>query len=480
MLKVEELLEGLTGVKPECSGISQNRFSGVAIDSRLVQGGELFIALRGEQEDGHSFVGDAFRRGASAAIVERPLLECPQLIDVASIDRHGRLGEGVRTPLCVVVGDGLEALQRLAGYWRRKFRARVVGVTGSVGKTVTKEAIWSVLRQERTALKSEGNYNNEIGLPLTLLQMEDSHRSAVLEMGMYSLGEIRTLARIALPQVGVVTNVGPTHLERLGSLEKIAQAKAELVEALPPEGTAILNFDDQRVRKMRSKTRAAVLYYGLRSGAQLRASHVESRGQEGVSFRLHHGGDEIQASTPMAGEHSVYTALAAAAVGLTEGISWEGITKGLREADGHVRLRTSIGPGGARVVDDAYNSSPASAIAALNFLEGLDGRKVAVLGDMLELGSHEERGHREVGKRASKVIQQLVLVGPRARIIGEEAVRCGLEEEAVVAVDTNEEAIEHLRRVISSRDVILVKGSRGMRMEQIVIALEEGDRWPTR
>ena len=480
MLKVGDLLEGLTGVRPEGSGVLESCFSGVAIDSRLVRGGEFFIALRGEQEDGHSFVGDAFRRGASAAIVERPPEECSRPVDAAAVRRRGRLDGEIEIPFCVVVRDGLKALQRLAGYWRQRFRPRVVGVTGSVGKTITKEAIWSVLRQGGVTLKSEGNYNNEIGLPLTLLRLETGHRSAVLEMGMYALGEIRGLAEIARPQVGVVTNVGPTHLERLGSLEKIARAKAELVGALPPEGMAILNFDDHRVRTMGLKTEAAVFYYGLRSEAQLWASHVESRGQEGVDFRLHYDGDEIQASIPMAGEHSVYAALAAAAVGLTEGLSWDEITRGLREADGQVRLRTSAGPRGSRVIDDTYNSSPASAIAALNFLEGLEGRKVAVLGDMLELGSYEESGHRDVGKRASEVVQQLVLMGPRARIIGEEAVRCGLEEEAVFTADTNEEIIEHLRRVISPGDVILVKGSRGMRMEQIVVALEEGDRWPTR
>jgi len=371
------------------------------------------------------------------------------------------------------VKDSLASLQKWAAYWRRQHRVRVVGVTGSVGKTTTKEMIHSVLSRRFRTLKSEGNYNNEIGLPLTLLQLIPRHQRVVVEMGMYGLGEIAQLAQIAQPVIGVVTNVGPTHLERLGTLARIAQAKRELVEALPPEGVAILNGDDEQVMAMADYTPARALCYGLRPECEVWADEIVSQGLEGVRFRLHHGGEVLHIRTPLLGRHSVHAALAAAAVGLVEGESWEEIVTGLQETSVHLRLVALPGPYGSILLDDTYNASPVSTIAALNLLEELPGRKIAVLGDMLELGDSEEEGHRKVGRRALEVVDLLITVGQRGRIIGQEALACGMDEAQVLMVEDNRAAIAHLRELIEGDDVILVKGSRGMAMEEIVNALAQ-------
>ena len=466
MLTLADVVEGLTGQRPPQM---DQELTEVVIDSRLAIPGSLFIALRGERRDGHDFVPDALERGAIAAIVERQLEVGCWILDVRQKPLQLPTSN-FQLPACFVVEDSLAALQRLAAYWRAKHDVRVVGVTGSVGKTTTKELIASVLSRRFRTLKSEGNYNTEIGLPLTLLHLEPSHERVVLEMGMYALGDIAQLAAIARPHIGVVTNVGPVHLERLGTIERIAQAKSELPAALPEDGVAILNGDDPRVRAMAEKTKARVFYYGVDESCDLWASHIESKGLEGIRFLFHYGSETIHAKVPLLGRHSVHTALAAAAVGLVEGESWGEIMDGLRNA---TQLRLVVVPGlrGSTILDDTYNASPASTIAALNLLEELEGRKIAVLGDMLELGTYEEEGHRKVGRRAMDVVALLVTVGKRARIIGEEALFWGMDKDRVFMTEDKGEAIAHLRQIVAPGDIILVKGSRGMRMEEIVAAL---------
>ena len=473
MLNLADLVEGLTGQRPPNL---QQKLTDVVIDSRQARPGSLFVALKGEREDGHDFIADAFERGAVAAIVERELevgswkLEVGQTPFQVPISNLQSPISNLQYPVCFIVKDSLKALQQLAAYWRGKHTPRVVGITGSVGKTTTKEGVYGVLSQRFRTLKCEGSYNNEIGLPLSLLRLEPSHERAVLEMGMYDIGEIAELATIARPHIGVVTNVGPTHLERLGTIERIAQAKTELVEALPRDGVAILNGDDPWVRQMATKTQARVFYYGLDKTCDLWANHIESQGLEGIRFRFHYGREATHAKVRMLGRHSVHTALAAAAVGLVEGQSWEEIIDGLR---GAAQLRLLVVPGlqGTTILDDTYNASPTSTIAALNLLEELDGRKIAVLGDMLELGAFEEEGHRKVGRRAMDVVAVLITVGRRGRLIAQEALACGIGEEKVFIRENNEEAIACLREIIAPGDIILVKGSRGMKMEEIVTAL---------
>ncbi|HEC35207.1 MAG TPA: UDP-N-acetylmuramoyl-tripeptide--D-alanyl-D-alanine ligase [Anaerolineae bacterium] len=396
------------------------------------------------------------------------------LVDLTGL--QPTLPEAWATPVLLQVPDTLQALQRLAAFWRRRHSPRVIGVTGSVGKTTTKELAADVLSRRYITLQSEQSYNNEIGLPLTLLRLTHEHERVVLEMGMYDVGEIADLARIALPHVGVVTIIGPVHLERAQTMERIVQAKTELVQALPPapEGVAILNYDDRRVLGMREATRARVFTYGLSPEADLWADEIEGLGLEGVRFRLHYRGETLHVKVPLLGRHSVHTALRATAVGLVEGLTWQEIVEGLRAPSPQLRLVAVPGPGDSVILDDTYNASPTSTIAALNLLDELSGRKIAVLGDMLELGDYEEEGHRKVGVRVADVADVLVVIGTRGRIIGEEALAVGMPADQVHILEDNAAAIRLLEGLVGERDVILVKGSRGMRMEEIVNMLGRG------
>jgi UDP-N-acetylmuramoyl-tripeptide--D-alanyl-D-alanine ligase len=445
----------------------------VVVDSRQAVSGSLFVALPGERVNGHDFVKAAFDRGALAAIVEKPIEGCAVLVDLTT----PLIGQPPAPPICLKVPDSLAALQDLAAYWRRRQPdCRVVGVTGSIGKTTTKELIASVLGQRYATLKSEGNYNNEIGLPLTMLRLHSGVNWAVQEMGMYDLGEIAHLASIALPEAGVVTNVGPTHLERLGTLERISRAKAELVQALPEDGLAVLNGDDERVRAMSGMTPASrVILYGLDPSNYIWADKIHSYGLEGLRLRFHQGDQTVHARLPLLGRHSVYGALAAVAVGLSTGLAWDEVISGLRDPTIQVRLGVIRGVHGTTLLDDTYNASPASTVAALNLLAEMDGRKIAVLGDMLELGKYEAAGHRLVGRRAAELVAVLVAVGELGGLIGQEALAAGMPESAVHLVSENDQAVSVLEGVLEQGDFVLVKGSRGMAMENIVSQLARGE-----
>jgi UDP-N-acetylmuramoyl-tripeptide--D-alanyl-D-alanine ligase len=467
-LALADVIEGLTGVRPE--GLDQ-LISRTVIDSRQAEPGALFVAFEGERQDGHEYVVDAFSRGAVAAIIERPVKTSALMMDLADPGRT--LPSAWSLPMVIKTHSSLWALQQVAAFWRQRHGVRVIGITGSVGKTTTKELVAAVLSRRYETLKSEASYNNEIGLPLTLMHLTDEHERVVLEMGMYDVGEIADLARIAQPHVGVVTIIGPVHLERAGSIDRIVKAKMELIAALPPapEGVAILNYDDERVRGMAQATQARVFYYGLSPEADLWADEIEGLGLDGIRFRLHHGGESMFVRIPLLGRHSVHTALRAAAVGLVEGMNWQEIIEGLRGPSAQLRLVAVPGPQGSTILDDTYNASPASTIAALNLLDELDGRKIAVLGDMLELGDYEEEGHQKVGMRALEVADMLITVGPRGRIIGEAALRWGMSSEQVHVFEGNAEAIALLEEMVAGDDVVLVKGSRAMKMEEIVSAL---------
>jgi UDP-N-acetylmuramoyl-tripeptide--D-alanyl-D-alanine ligase len=478
MLTLGHVVEALTGYQ---SAGGPQIITDVVIDSRLTIPGALFVALPGERTDGHTFVASAFDKGALAALVQRDLGEWPegqplrcQILDLREPVTYAQL-TGLHLPVCLRVEDTLQAMQALAVYWRRRLPARVIGVTGSVGKTTTKELIAAVLSTRYRTFKSEGNYNNEIGLPLMLLKLAEAHERAVLEMGFYQPGEIKFLCDLARPAIGVVNNVYAVHLERAGSIENIARGKGELVEALPPapEGVAVLNFDDPLVLAMRSRTRARVFTYGLDPAADLWADNIESLGLAGIRFQLHHRHEVLHLRVPLLGRHSVHTCLRAAAVGLIEGLTWQEIIEGLQSVGAtQLRLVAVTGPQGSLLLDDTYNASPESVVAALNLLNELEGRRVAVLGDMLELGAHEELGHRLVGRRARDVADLLVTVGPRARIIAEEAREAGLPAEAVIELADSEQALAFLRQTIRRGDVVLLKASRGVRLDRIVPALE--------
>jgi len=476
MLTVGHFLEALAPSEPYQTTGAEPLVLSVVIDSRKADLGSLFVAFVGEQVDGHDYVTAAFERGAVAAIVERPL---PHQTNIdLRYDKTIRYSGDI--PVCLVVRNSQTALQTTAKAWRKRLSSiSTIGITGSVGKTSTKELIYAVLSRRYRTLKSPGNYNNEIGLPLTLLQLNRSHQRAILEMGMYQRGEIELLCDLAKPTIGVVTNVSPVHLERLGSLEAIVEAKRELVENLPTDGTAILNKDDELVMSMAAHTAANIFTYGLDETADLWASNIESMGLSGIRFTLHHKNDHFVVHVPLLGQHSVHTALRATAVGLVEGMAWDDIIAGLGDTRAQLRLVAAPGPNGSTIIDDTYNSSPDSALAALNLLNDLQmgatkpSRCIAVLGDMLELGYVEEAQHRLVGRRAAEVVQLLIAVGERGRWIGEEAMAAGLDETQVLFVDGGETAVSILRQQAQSTDTILIKGSWGMRLDRIVTAFAE-------
>ncbi|MEN8240547.1 MAG: UDP-N-acetylmuramoyl-tripeptide--D-alanyl-D-alanine ligase [Chloroflexota bacterium] len=469
MLTFADVLEALTDQR---FPYEDQLITEAVIDSRCAIPGSIFIALPGERVDGHDFVGNAFNLGASFALVDKDLSDSFNQIDLRGKLTPDQLGE-ISQPVCLLVENSLEALQRIAGFWRAQLDLEVIGITGSVGKSTTKEMIAEVISRKYPTLKNEGNFNNEIGLPLTVLGLTKGHRRAVLEMGFYVPGEIKFLCEIARPRIGVVTNIGTVHAERAGSQKEIAAGKAELVRALPKDGFAILNYDDPLVRQMAEETQAAVLFYGMSPEADLWADQVEGLGLEGIRFRLHYKNEVIHLRVPMLGQHSVQTALRAAAVGLVEGLGWQEIVSGLRFGHMQLRLMAVRSDEGALLLDDTYNASPQSTLAALNLLAELDGRKVAVLGDMLELGQYEEQGHQKVGIRAAEVADFLITVGQRAHLIASSAKASGMPEELIIEVEETTQAIEVLREQLNAEDVVLIKGSRGMRMDAISPALEK-------
>jgi UDP-N-acetylmuramoyl-tripeptide--D-alanyl-D-alanine ligase len=468
MLTLADVFQALTAARPAGSEIVLTE---ATVDSRQAIPGALFVAMTGERTDGHSYVAQAFQRGAVAAIIEHEVAQ-------PTVDIRQGLPEGFRLeddkPICLLVASSLKALQQIAKFWRQKLNLAVVGITGSVGKSTTKELVAEVLGQRYRTLKNPGNLNNEIGLPLTLLSLSEGYQRAVLEMGFYVPGEIALLCELAQPRIGVVTNIGTVHASRAGSQEVIARGKAELVQSLPLGGWAVLNYDDSLVRQMASQTRARVFFYGLDPQADLWADEVEGLGLEGISFRLHFRREVLHIKVPMIGQHSVHTALRAAAVGLVDGLGWQDIVEGLRSSTTQLRLVAVRTPGGALLLDDTYNASPESTLAALNLLNELDGRKVAVLGDMLELGQYEAQGHEMVGVRAARVAAELVTVGERAHIIASAARNAGMPPRRIHEFESSQEAITFLQAKLKAEDVVLVKGSRGMRMDRIVSALEAG------
>jgi len=498
MLTLADLLESL--IRPRMGAIDALAalpIAHVVIDSREVVRGDLFVAFVGERTNGHQHVGHALGRGAIAALVQEDLdpatLAAAEAIwidaryNAAPISVEALQGAGPERPVLIRVDSTEAALQRAAKFWRGRFpKLRVVGVTGSIGKTTTKELIAQVLSRRFVTLKSEGNLNNALGVPLTLLRLTDAHEVAVLEMGMDRLGEITRYCEWAQPQIGVVTRIAPVHLEKLGSMDNIVLAKSELILALPDDGVSILNDDDELVRGMRQLSRAKVMTAGLTPRADVWAGNVASHGLDGISLVLHVGEEAEIVHVPLLGAHSAQTAVMAAAVGLALGMSLEEVTEGLMVApNAQLRLVVSKGPFDSLVIDDTYNASAESMIAALNVLEDIadpdpDAEsgvaevrmlRVAVLGDMLELGSAEQTAHEEVGCRAAMVADVVIAVGERARWIAQAAIECGLDRAQVRHVPDTATALATLRELVTRRSAILVKGSRGMQMEKIVAGL---------
>ncbi|MBL8100725.1 MAG: UDP-N-acetylmuramoyl-tripeptide--D-alanyl-D-alanine ligase [Anaerolineales bacterium] len=468
LLTLADVIEALTKIRPANANAV---ITEAAIDSRQVIPGSLFVAMPGEKVDGHDFLQDAFKRGASFALIQKDVNASFRTLDLRGdfqIDSNFQFDSA----LCLRVDNTLSALQQVARFWRRKLNLKVIGITGSVGKSTTKEMVAEVLGMKYRTLKSPGNLNNEIGLPLTILKLGAGYERAVLEMGFYVPGEIQFLCDIALPEIGVVSNVGTVHAERAGSQEAIFRGKSELPQSLPEHGVAILNFDDPWVRKMEEKTKAKIFFYGLSPEADLWADQIEGLGLDGIRFRFHYKKEILHTRVPMIGRHSVHTALRAASVGLNDGLTWQEILEGLSHGHAQLRLVAVRSNIGALILDDTYNASPESMLAALNLLDELDGRKIAVLGDMLELGQYEKQGHELVGMRAAQVAKILLTLGTRAKVIAEAARKAGMKSANIFEFESSEPIIDWLNKNLTANDAVLIKGSHGLRMDRITATLE--------
>ncbi|MGE5653326.1 MAG: UDP-N-acetylmuramoyl-tripeptide--D-alanyl-D-alanine ligase [Bacillota bacterium] len=449
-------LARVVGGRP-LAGSPDHVFTGVVTDSRKVTPGCLFVPLKGEHVDGHQYIAQAIARGAVGALTERTDVE----------------GQG---GCLVLVSNALAALHDMARHHLAVTGVKVIGITGSVGKTTTKDMIAAVLGQRYRVLKSEGNLNTEVGLPLTIFNLEDNHEIAVLEMGMRGPGEIAELCRIAKPDVAVLTNISEVHLELLGSIENIALAKAEILEALGESGIAVLNADDPWVMKMRSKARGTVITYGIANSADTMAYEIETLGLGGSRFTVDLDGERMgRVHLPVPGEHNILNALAAVSVGRALGMSFEQVNAGLASfTPSAQRLNIINLSDGSILINDSYNAGPKSVAATLGVLREIRGDRptIAVLGDMLELGEAAERAHLTVGALVhSTGVDRLITRGQLARRIAKGALEAGMAPERIRAAISNRDALSALLDWLQPGSAILIKGSRGMAMEEIVEGL---------
>ncbi|MFI5070622.1 MAG: UDP-N-acetylmuramoyl-tripeptide--D-alanyl-D-alanine ligase [Terriglobales bacterium] len=430
--------------KAICEGVAV----GYSIDSRTIRPSELFFAVIGERLNGHDYVDQALNNGAVAAVVRR--------------DEAARYGA---TAKLLLVDDTLVALQHLATAVRGLWGKRLAAVTGSAGKTTTKEAIAHVLSTKFCVLKSEGNFNNHFGLPLMLLKLEPEHDIAVIEMGMSHAGEIAALAKIARPDIGVVTNVAPVHLEFFDSIEGIASAKRELIESLPSGGTAILNADDEYVSKFGKSFAGKVITYGTVPSADVRAENIEPMGAAGTSFDIAAAEQREKVRLPLIGTHNVLNALASVSVALHCGLTLSESTKALQDLTAPAKRGEVIQVGNITVINDCYNSNPKALEAMVNALAGMAAkRRIVVAGEMLELGPTAEEAHHMSGRHmAERKIDMLLGVRGLARPMVESARRSGMRAEFVTSP---EEAGEWLARETRDGDLVLIKGSRGVKLER--------------
>ncbi len=465
MLTLADLIESEQGIRLERASIG---ISEAVVDSRQAIKGSLFVAI----ESGHDYVKAAFKNGAHLALIQKDVDADIPVLDLTVPMTSDTIIP--TTPFAIRVQDSTTSLQKWSAFWRSKFDLRIIGITGSVGKSTTKELVADVLSQRYRTLKNIGNYNNEVGLPLTMLRLGPGYERAVLEMGFYKKGEIKLLCDLAHPQVGILTNIGTVHAERAGSQTEIAEGKSELVQELPPapKGTAILNMDDPWIVPMAKLTKARVFFYGLDPKADLWADEIISQGLNGIHFKLHFQGEEYPMQAPVIGKHSIHTVLRAVAAGLVEGMQMTEIIQGLQQATSQLRLVTVHTRQGALLLDDTYNASPESTMAALNLLDELPGRKVAVLGGMYELGIYEKSGHEKIGYRAAEVADLLFAYGEHARMIADAALQAGMPASKIEKIDIEDKMINALQSTLRTGDVVLVKGSHGLRMDHIVQALE--------
>lgn len=463
ILTIEEVLKATGGKLLQGKGNAF--FQGISTDSRTVAEGELFIALKGSQFDGHHYALEALQKKAGGVLIEE--------------DKVGDIRwNGYRSRAVITVKDTLSALGDMARDWRRKYGTPVVALTGSNGKTTTKEMIAACLETTFPILKTKGNLNNLIGVPLTLLTLTEKERVAVLEMGMNVPGEIRRLTEMAEPDVGLITNIQKVHLEGVGSLERLKEEKGELFRRMRRDGTILVNQDDPRVIDLASDYPGQKITFGIEHLAEVMAKEIRLRGAEGTSFTLILEGEVMEIHLRLLGRHFVPNALSAIAVACLFGVE----VKQAKEAMENLPpfpMRMEVVPlkGGKTLINDAYNANPYSMELALETLVEVKGkgRAIAVLGDMLELGNFTMEAHQRIGQKVRELsIDFLFALGEEAPIVVESAIRHGFPMERARVVESHSESISLLRQMIQNGDWILVKGSRRMAMEKIVEGLTEG------
>lgn len=465
----EEILTPISGT---CvSGKPKTLLAGLSTDSRKIRPGELFWALSGERYDGHDFIGKAIDHGAAGVVVREDCFK-----------EEGRIkkipGSESRDPVIITVQDSLKAIGDLGGWWRHQHNAKVVAITGSVGKTTTKEMAASILELGKRTLKNQGNLNNLIGLPLTLIQLEVGHRNAVLEMGMNRPGEIARLTEIADPDVGVITNVGMAHLEGVGDLEGVARAKVELVEKISSKGKVVLNGDDEFLMKTAAAFQRHMITFGLGRKNDVRAVRVRDLGRIGVSFHLMFQGRSWPIRLNIPGLQNVFNALAAAAVGLCLHEHSGHIVEGLGRFSGvKGRFMMTPLPGDIILVDDTYNSNPSSLKAAIESVKSLadKGRRTIVcLGEMMELGDATVAAHLEAGRRVAGLDpHHFMAMGEHAHEMVKGAIESGMPRDMAEVVETHDEMVKRIIDVMREGDLIFIKGSRKIGLEKVIEGLKE-------
>ena len=434
-------------------------FRGVSINSRTIKEGELFVCIEGEKFDGHDFFGDAFRKGAAGII----------LSDTKNLSA-GMLGKG-ESPFVIRSESTLRALQDLASYQRSLFPFRVIAVTGTNGKSTTKEMIASIIETKYKTLKTQGNFNNHIGLPLTLLKREPGHEVGVLEMGMSAAGEIKRLAEIAKPDIGVITNISAGHLGQLKTIKEVQAAKGELFDSLHKEGTAIVNADDPLVLELAKSLRIKKITYGIKEPADIQASDIQNKGNHGFTFIAKIFDQAIPVKLPQIGYCNIYNALAALATGHSLGITGKEMNLGLKNYQQIPQRNEQIHYEGMTLINDTYNANPQSMREALKTLKEINtrGKRFFIIGDMLELGPLSEPAHHELGQEIARSnVDYLVTVGPLASLAAESAKANAWKQLQIEKFNTHDEAVNYLLQKVEKGDCLLVKGSRGSKMENVV------------
>lgn len=461
VMTISEVLNATGGILTE--GESEKTFEGVSTDSRHLQRGNLFLCLRGENFDGHRFLAAAVAAGAAGIVIQR---DAPETI----------IGIREKTPV-IVVEDTLKALGDIARFWRKKLDMPVIAITGSSGKTTTKEMAAGILGLTKNVLKTEGNLNNRVGLPLTLLRLTPRHEVAVVEMGTNMPGEIGCLTRIAEPDIGLITNIGAAHLEKLKTLAGIREEKGALFENMDRTGIAVINRDDKFLEFLGRRWQGKQISFGWKHGADVSARDVRKTGPVGIAFRLSAGQRDLPVRMQVSGGHNLYNALAAAAASLAYGADLERICQGLESFRGVTgRFEIQALQNGAHVIDDSYNANPASVREALKTLKELrnSSDSIVILGDMLELGNRAAAWHRKTGRLAAETgVKTLFVMGEHSRDTAAGAMEGGMAATGIFICESPEQVWDQLESSLKTGDWVLVKGSRKMKMERIVRMITE-------